>query len=64
MLARCPNNREHKRFITTILEKHDAIVSETGKLIEEISCVDVVEGPDSENIWVCNECKVEVTVED
>ena len=64
MKATCPKNPEHKKFVTTAHEQHDWVVTETGEIIEDLGCLDVTHGPDSDNIWSCRDCGAEARVED
>ena len=58
MKATCPNNPEHRRFITTAHVSQEWLVDETGDFIEElVSCLDITHRPDSGNEWVCADCQ-------
>lgn len=64
MKAICPNNIEHKQFVTTAHVCQDWVVDENGNFLEEEnSCVEVTHGPDADNIWTCKICGAEAVVE-
>lgn len=57
MLARCPKNPDHKRFVTTAHVMQDWMVDEKGEYLEEvIRCVEVTHDPHPDNLWTCYEC--------
>lgn len=60
--AICPNNKEHKRFITVAHVVQSWIVDERGNFIESISNDEVTHHPNIDNIWTCNECGAEAIV--
>jgi hypothetical protein len=62
MLAKCPNNPKHTRFVTVAHEMHDWVVDEHGNFIEDLRCVDTSHGPDPDNIWTCQECGAQAVV--
>lgn len=61
MKATCPNNSEHKRFITTVHEQHDWVVDEDGEFKEDLGCT-ASGKPDPDNLWKCAECGAEAVV--
>lgn len=66
MKATCPNNKNHKRFITVAHVSQDWVVDERGNFIEvfdENECLETVAEPDPDNTWTCKECGAEATVE-
>jgi len=64
MKAICPNNIEHKQFVTTAHVCQDWVVDENGDFLEEEnSCVEVTHGPDADNIWTCKICGAEAVIE-
>lgn len=60
MKAVCPNNKEHKRFITVAHISQEWVVDENGNF-EEIAteCIETVASPDAGNTWNCAICKAE-----
>lgn len=65
MKAVCPNNKEHKRFITVAHIAQDWVVDEYGNFLEvSEDCTETVAFPDSRNTWTCKECGAEATVSD
>jgi hypothetical protein len=66
-IAKCPNNSDHNRFITTAHEMHHWIVDKNGEFVQDLGCLNVTHNPDTDNIWTCKECETEavfVEVED
>ena len=64
MIAVCPKNVNHKKFITTAHEVHDWIVDEKGEFVKDLGCLEISADPDSGNIWTCEVCGTEAVVED
>jgi hypothetical protein len=62
MRATCPNNPEHKRFVTVAHEMHDWVVDETGEFVEDLGCLGVSCKPDPGNLWTCKECGTQAVV--
>jgi cytochrome oxidase Cu insertion factor (SCO1/SenC/PrrC family) len=57
MKATCPNNPEHKKFVTVAHISQDWVVDENGNFIEVYNeCNETVAPPNPDNIWECNEC--------
>lgn len=64
MRATCPNNPEHKRFITVAHISQDWVVDEDGDFLEvHEECLETVASPDPGNTWTCKECGTEAKVE-
>lgn len=63
MKAVCPNNPNHKYFITTAHVVQTWKVDERGNFVNEISNDEVAKEPDAGNIWRCAKCKAEAKVE-
>lgn len=63
MRAICPNNSDHKLFVTTAHEVHDWEVDENGNFVEDLGCVDISHRPEPGNIWTCKICNTEAKVE-
>jgi hypothetical protein len=64
MKARCPNNKDHKEFITVAHVMQDWKVDEHGEFIAVVEeCSQVSFKPDSGNIWTCAICGAEAIVE-
>lgn len=55
-LVRCPNDPNHKEFITTVHQVHDWVVDQQGNFIEDLGCSEVATFPDINNIWFCKQC--------
>lgn len=55
----CPNNPNHKTFVTTAHEVHEWVVDEAGNFISDRGCIEVAHSPNKSNIWTCSECGVE-----
>lgn len=65
MLAICPKNKEHKRFITVAHVSQDWEVDEKGNWLKTVDeSVETVASPHPENTWTCAVCGAEVKVED
>lgn len=63
MKAVCPNNHEHKEFITVAHIAQDWVVDENGNFLEVAEeCTETVASPNRENTWVCKICGAEATV--
>ena len=54
--AVCPNNPDHKEFITTAHVMDEWLVDENGDFLDTLRNLETVHGPDPQNIWTCNEC--------
>jgi len=59
MKATCPNNPNHKRFITVAHVSEDWIVDEEGNWLETLQSLETVAKPNPGNSWTCAECKAE-----
>jgi len=64
MPAVCPNNKNHKKFMTTAHEVHDWIVDEEGEFIQDLGCSEIAAKPDRGNTWTCITCKANARFED
>jgi hypothetical protein len=62
MRAFCPNNAEHKRFVTTAHILEEWVVDEAGNWIKTEQALEITHGPDPYNTWVCYECGEPATV--
>jgi hypothetical protein len=63
MKAVCPNNENHKEFITTAHVMQDWKVDDEGNWIETIDAsVQTSHKPDPDNIWTCSVCNKEAKV--
>jgi len=63
MKATCPNNPEHKRFVTVAHVTQDWVVDEKGNHIDTFdNCKEVTAKPDPGNTWECYECGEEAIV--
>jgi len=64
MIARCPKNPEHKRFITIAHVTEDWVVDERGEFIDvyQHSESEVVHRPHPENTWTCEVCGAQAEV--
>lgn len=65
MRAKCPNNPEHKQFVTVAHVTEDWVVDEKGNFIAvfEGSEGQTVHKPDPGNTWTCVICETEAEVE-
>ena len=53
----CPENLDHKFFVTTAIICQDWLVEGDGEFIEvREECTDVFKRPRSGNNWTCDEC--------
>lgn len=64
MLATCPKDPSHKKFVTVIHSSQDALVNEKGFVEEIVTDLEIVAKPDSGNIWTCAVCNSEAIVVD
>ena len=65
MKATCPNDPDHKQFITVAHVSQDWLVDTHGDFIEFAGTDgEVVAGPDPGNTWTCADCGAEADVED
>lgn len=64
MIATCPNNNEHKRFVTVAHVCQTWVVDENGNFLEERDMLETTHGPHPDNIWTCFECGAEAQVSD
>jgi hypothetical protein len=64
MKAVCPNDTNHKEFITVAHIMQDWKVDENGEWLEKIDpSVQTSYNPNSDNIWTCAACGVEAKVD-
>jgi ribosomal protein S27E len=66
MLARCPNDPTHKRFVTVAHVTEDWVVDERGNFLQvsDETCGETTHGPHPENGWSCDICGAEAIVTD
>jgi succinate dehydrogenase/fumarate reductase-like Fe-S protein len=62
--ATCPNNPDHKHFITTAAVMQTWMVDADGDFMAEISTDETLHKPNVGNTWTCNECGAEAKVTD
>jgi len=63
MKAVCPNDLNHKKFITVAHIAQGWVVDESGNFLEVAKeCTETVAAPDPGNSWICKECGAEATV--
>lgn len=58
MHATCPNNPEHKRFLTVAHVSEEWLVNENGDFIEKKQVLETVQEPSPDNSWYCYDCPV------
>lgn len=64
MKAVCPNNKEHKEFITSAHVMQDWKVDEQGNFLAVTDeSVQTSHGPNPDNTWTCVACGAEAKVE-
>ena len=63
MKATCPNDKRHKRFVTTVREVHEWLVDDKGEMVRDLGCLEVERSPDAGNLWMCRKCGAEARVE-
>ena len=64
MKATCPNNPDHKEFVTTAHVMQEWKVDENGEFIDVTDdSLEVSHWPSSYNLWTCNECYADAVVE-
>ena len=56
MIAKCPNDPNHKRFITTAHVVEEWVVDKHGNWIDTIQSLETTHRPDKDNVWNCYEC--------
>lgn len=61
--ATCPNDPQHKRFITVAHVAEDWIVDEHGDFVEVLASTETVARPDPDNTWTCAICGADAKVE-
>ena len=64
MKLRCPQNPDHKRFMTTAHVQEEWIIDENADWLETTQTLDTVAGPDPANDISCVECGCNAEVED
>ena len=64
MKLTCPNNKKHKRFVTTAHEVHDWIVDNKGEFVDDKGCTEVTHEPDSHDTFQCAVCNADAMVKD
>lgn len=64
IIAKCPNNPNHKRFTTTAHVMQLWKVDEKGNFVDMVDeSMEVSHEPDKDNIWTCCECGTEAIIE-
>ena len=65
MKATCPDNPNHKRFITVVHVAENWVVDEEGNFLETHlpDEVETTHGPNPDNTWTCAECGADANVE-
>ena len=63
MKAVCPNSPDHKRFLTPVHLMYEAVVDETGNILECDEQLEMTHGPHTGNLWECAECGANAKVE-
>lgn len=63
MKATCPNNPEHKEFLTVATVLEEWKVDERGEWLETCQTLDPVHRPDPGNVWTCCVCGEQAEVE-
>ena len=63
MKATCPNNPDHKEFITVAHVAQDWVVDDEGNFINTwCNATEVVAPPHPDNIWWCKKCNAEAII--
>ena len=62
MRAVCPNNPEHKTFVTVATVQQDWVVSDRGDFVAEVGTGETVHGPNHDNTGSCHTCGAEAEV--
>lgn len=61
--ATCPDNPEHKTFISSATVRQVWVVDETGDFIEEVDAsFSVTKYPSTDDVWTCQTCGAEAMV--
>lgn len=64
MKATCPNNPEHKKFVTTGHIMQDWLVDEYGNWLDTVaSCLQITHEANPDNVWTCLTCGSAAMVE-
>lgn len=62
--AVCPNDPNHKRFVTVGHVSQDWLVDQSGSFVEQVGPdLEVVADVDEGNTWTCNECGADAVFE-
>lgn len=56
LTARCPEDSDHNKFVTTLHVQQEWVVSEHGELLEEGAASNVTGGPNADSLWRCATC--------
>ena len=65
MKATCPNNKKHKKFLTTAHVMQEWEVDNTGEFRKiTVDCLQITHQPDIDNQWICKTCGALAIVED
>lgn len=62
MKAVCPNNPEHKTFLTTAHVQELWEVDSNGNFERVVETIQTVHQPDPDNEWTCSECDAQAIV--
>lgn len=62
MKAICPNNPNHKKFVTSAHVVEEWVVDESGNFVEVLSTLETAHGPNPDNLWFCYECGTDAEV--
>lgn len=64
MRATCPNNKDHKKFITSAIVIEDWVVDENGNFSELGGESQVMKAPSIYNDWICADCGERALIQD
>lgn len=62
MIATCPNDPAHNRFLTTAHVVEEWEVDRNGNFSRVTQSLEVTHDPSPDNIWMCAVCGAEATV--
>ena len=63
VVATCPKDPAHKKFVTVATVLEEWVVNEKGDFLSSNGCLETVNEPDSDNVWDCAVCGARAKVE-
>ncbi|WP_240416511.1 hypothetical protein [Paenibacillus periandrae] len=62
VLAECPNDKKHNKFVTVAHVTQDWVVDPAGNFLQELATLETTHGPNIDNNWTCHTCGADAIV--